>query len=465
VEENERLERRVALYSIKEVIMNDRRPIGMNGYFVRSFFALLIYFLLVSQGFAADQTYSGDFLSRSTLTGDWGGIRNDLAKKGVTLDMNLTQINQGVTGGGKNSEWESGGRGDINFNVDTGKLGLWPGGFLNVEFEGNYGNSVNGYTGSLMTVNTNQIFPVPAKDDFCIPAVNFAQFLSEHFGVMVGKFDTMATPTNEFAYGKGDTQFMNLAFNVDPTLLTTVPYSPLGVGAIILPTKDPKQAEVQVLVVDSVGDANRTGFDTLDANRLTFLGQGRVRTGFFGLTGHQLVGVTYSNRDFGSLDQRLFNVLDREIEKNKGSLALFYNFDQFLYATEKGSGKGIGVFGRFGISDGNPNPVNYFVSLGVGGKGMLPRRPHDQFGIGWYYIAVDNPKFANFRTTRHFLRDEYGFEAYYSFAVTPWALLTPDIQVVRPAQKNTVDLSGPIPTVGESVDTATVLGLRLRLVF
>jgi porin len=438
----------------------------MSRSLVRSFFTLLILVLLASQGFAEESTYSGNFLSRSTLTGDWGGVRNDLAKKGVTLDMNLTQVNQGVTDGGKSSEWESGGRGDLTLNADTGKLGLWPGGFLNVEFEGNYGNAVNGYTGSLMTVNTNQIFPVPAKDEFCIPAVNFAQFLSEYFGVMVGKFDTISTgDLNEFAHGKGDTQFMNLAFNINPTLLTTVPYSPLGAGVIILPTKDPHEAVVNFLVADSVGDANTTGFDTLNANRLTFAGAGRVRTGFFGLTGHQVVGLTYSNRDFGSLDQRLFNVLDGNIEKNKGSLCFYYNFDQFFYETEKGSGKGIGVFGRFGISDGNPNPVNYFVSLGVGGKGMIPERPHDQFGIGWYYLDVNNPKLTTLRTTRHFLRDEYGFEVYYSFAVTPWALLTPDIQVVRPAQKNTFDLSQAPPTVKGSVDTATVLGLRMRLVF
>jgi porin len=438
----------------------------MKGYFVRSFFALLIYLLFVSTGFAADQGYSGNFLTRSTLTGDWGGMRNDLAKKGVTLDTNLTQVNQGVTGGGKSSEWESGGRGDINLNVDTGKLGLWPGGFFNAEFEGNYGNSVNGYTGFLMTVNTNQIFPVPAKDDFCIPAVNFTQFLSEYFGVMVGKFDTISTgDLNEFAHGKGDTKFMNLAFNINPTLLMTVPYSPLGAGVVILPTKNPHEAIVSFLVADSVGDANTTGFETLDSNRMTFAGSGRVRTGFFGLTGHQLVGLTYSNRDFGSLDQRLFNVLDGNIEKNKGSLAFYYNFDQFFYETEKGSGKGVGVFGRFGISDGNPNPVNYFVSLGIGGKGMVARRPHDQFGIGWYYIAADNPKLTTLQTTRHFLRDEYGFEAYYSFAVTPWALLTPDIQLNRPAQKKNVDLSGPVPVFGDSVDTATVLGLRMRIVF
>ena len=53
--------------------------------------------------------HSGDFFSRSTMTGDWGGARNDLAAKGVTFDANLTQIEQGVVSGGKNGAWEYGG--------------------------------------------------------------------------------------------------------------------------------------------------------------------------------------------------------------------------------------------------------------------------------------------------------------------------------------------------------------------
>src|SRR6266536_649838 len=77
--------------------------------------------------------YSGDFWTRSTLTGDWGGLRNQLAEKGVTFDLSITQVGQGVVGGGKSGAWQYGGRGDIVMNIDSGKLGLWPGGFLNLE--------------------------------------------------------------------------------------------------------------------------------------------------------------------------------------------------------------------------------------------------------------------------------------------------------------------------------------------
>ena len=107
---------------------------------------------------APSVNYSGDFWTRSTLTGDWGGIRNELAKKGVTLDMSVTQIGQGVVDGGKSGQWQYGGRGDIILNLDSQKLGLWPGAFLNLEAEGNWASSVNPNTGALMPVNTSQIY-------------------------------------------------------------------------------------------------------------------------------------------------------------------------------------------------------------------------------------------------------------------------------------------------------------------
>ena len=37
-------------------------------------------------------TYAGDLGSRPKLTGNWGGLRDDLGKRGITLDVDLLQI-------------------------------------------------------------------------------------------------------------------------------------------------------------------------------------------------------------------------------------------------------------------------------------------------------------------------------------------------------------------------------------
>jgi porin len=201
---------------------------------------------------------------------------------------------------------------------------------------------------------------------------------------------------------------------------------------------------------------------------MTFVGEGRVRTGFFGLTGHQVLGAAYSNKEYSSIDQNARIIIESgEFEKVTGSWNIHYNFDQYLYEPKKGSGQGIGIFGRFGASDGNPNFMYYFYSIGVGGKGVIPCRPLDQFGIGYYYLDVKGPTFTGPFATRSFLRDEQGFEAYYNCAVTPWMRLTPNIQIIRPAQKDVVSVTtGGMQGISrKSIDTTTILGIRLQLFF
>jgi porin len=162
----------------------------------------------------------------------------------------------------------------------------------------------------------------------------------------------------------------------------------------------------------------------------------------------------------------LGNVIENSaLEGKKGSWNVYYNFDQYVYEPKKGSGEGVGLFGRFGASDGNPNFMHFFYSLGIGGKGVIPGRERDRYGLGFYFIDISNPTLQGpFRTVK-LLRDEYGFEAFYNVAITPWLLLTPDIQIVRGAQKHKLTHS-PLPVLSnESIDTSITLGLRLQMVF
>jgi porin len=409
-------------------------------------------------------TYSGDLLSRSTLTGDWCGLRNQLSDKGVTFDASITQIEQGVVDGGKDEKWEYGGRGDFTLNLNTQKMGLWPGGFVSMEAEGNWEDAVNSYVGALMPVNTNQVFPLPDREELNLPNVSFTQFLSGYFGVTMGKLDTTSGDPNAFAHGKGDDQFFNLAFNINPTVLMAIPYSTLGAGAIILPVKEnPDAALITILALSADGQPNTSGFDDLANGSNAYVAQGMVRTDFFGYTGHQVLGGAYSTRNFSSLDQNMRFIFENyAIEKEDNTWALYYNFDQYLLEKKKGSGKGAGIFGRFGVSDGNPNPMEYFYSIGFGGKGFLSCRPDDGFGIGYYYIDVSQPKFSGSLMTWTIFRDEQGVEAYYNIGLTPWIYLTPDIQVLKGAQKYERAFGIPL---NEEVHTATVFGLRLKMIF
>ena len=49
-----------------------------------------------AQPVAVPETWGGDFWDRPRLTGSWFGLRDEMGKKGVVLDLDLLQLPQGV---------------------------------------------------------------------------------------------------------------------------------------------------------------------------------------------------------------------------------------------------------------------------------------------------------------------------------------------------------------------------------
>ena len=94
--------------------------------------ALLLAGAAVAQPVDIPPTWGGDFWDRPRLTGSWFGLRDELGKKGVVLDLDLLLTPQGVGSGGREDEAAFWGNSEYTLNVDTQKLGLWPGGFLRV---------------------------------------------------------------------------------------------------------------------------------------------------------------------------------------------------------------------------------------------------------------------------------------------------------------------------------------------
>ena len=76
--------------------------------------------------------YTGDWLSRKYLTGDWAGARTKLAESGILFDFDLTQIIQGNAHGGKdtNNAFRYSGSVDYTLRLDTARMKLWPGGLM-----------------------------------------------------------------------------------------------------------------------------------------------------------------------------------------------------------------------------------------------------------------------------------------------------------------------------------------------
>jgi carbohydrate-selective porin OprB len=84
----------------------------------------------------------GPDLNRSRLTGDWDGSRAKLIENGITVEIDALQSYQGVVDGGVESKWKYGGSVDYEFNFDFEKMGLWPGAFIDLRVEHQFGEFV-----------------------------------------------------------------------------------------------------------------------------------------------------------------------------------------------------------------------------------------------------------------------------------------------------------------------------------
>src|SRR5215813_10418459 len=462
-----------------------RRPLAVS-VLVLSLVLIAAASVANAQPLDVPPTWGGSLWDRSRLTGSWFGLRDELGKKGVVLDIDLTQIPQGVITGGTDDVAKYGGLAEYTLNVDTQKLGLWPGGFFNIKAMTNFGESVDKASGSLVPVNITSILPQAGKENFTgLMDLSYMQFFSKYFGLVVGKLYTLGADDNAFAHDFRST-FLHTGLDFNMTL-DLFPFTAYGGSFIILPWEG---AQFTVGVVDPDGTAQNNDISEAFSAGVLVSAEGRVTIKPFGLVGHQLVGFGWSNKERIEIEQDPSNVF-RQFAKNQfarlsdpGPIlrriierffpqllvptqplktvnytwAIYYNFDQYLWSPQGQPDEGIGMFFRFGASDGVANPVKYAYNVGIGGNGILPGRPQDSFGIGWAHTQLSGDFVPFLRQQLNLeLEKEDTVELYYNAAITRWLTATLDLQIINPALQKTLDSSGQL----KDVNTAVVAGLRL----
>src|SRR5215468_3156818 len=237
-------------------------------------------------------TWGGDFWSRPRLTGNWGGLRDELGKKGVVLDIDLLQTLQGVASGGRNHVATYWGTAEYTLNVDTQKLGLWPGGFLRVEGLSSFGQNINNASGALISPNFSSLLPEPDNRTTGLMGLTFMQFLSKHFGVFLGKNYNLGADDNAFAHDWHST-FLNTALDFNQ-IFALAPLTAYGGGLVILPWEG---AVFTVSALDPSGTATNNDIGDAFSDGVLVAAEGRITIKPFGLVGHQLLGGGWSNKE------------------------------------------------------------------------------------------------------------------------------------------------------------------------
>jgi porin len=111
---------------------------------------------------------------------------------------------------------------------------------------------------------------------------------------------------------------------------------------------------------------------------------------------------------------------------------------------------GWGIFGRLTLADDDTNPWKTSIALGLGARGVIPSRPNDMFGVGYFYNGLSKKGFVEK------IDDGQGFEAYYNMEIVPSVRLSFNLQWL-----NTIRPSAIIA----SVDDTWMFSTRLQVVF
>ncbi len=397
--------------------------------------------------------FGGPFGERLGVTRDCLGIQDNFAADGIRVDASLTQFYQGVVHGGTERASKYGGKIDYFLNIDGDKAGLWDGFTATMHAETRYGTDVNAIDGMYSFGNFNMALPQAGQDVTDITRLIFSQSLSDDFTVFGGKINSLDDFQLNFTGRNGIDRFINSAVVANVINARTVPYSTYGVGFSVLR----EEAPVFTFVMRDPDNRPATGdWNQLFENGVLLSVTVKIPVTLAGLSGNRNFGGNWSSRSYTSVDPESYaNVPGQGIiaGKESGSKALWYNFDQYLWVSESDPNIGWGVFGMAGISDGNPNPLKWNTTLGIGGNSLISGRERDSFGAAAFFLGMSN----NFKELLGgplappgiAQRDEYGVELFYNTALTSRCHLTFDLQIVEPSIK--------------SISTSVLAGLRLKI--
>jgi porin len=416
-----------------------------------------------SSGIIPIPDYSGGPWDRTHLLGDFDGGRDGLAEKGIQLHVDWTQHLQSVVDGGRDETTRYGTSLDYVMTLDLHRMGLLPGAIVGVRAESILGSSVNRSARTILPVNTDLAFPLSGPGgedvDLALTELTYTQFLSEHVALFMGKLNTLGGDPNEFASGRGMFQFSNSDFVFNPVTALTVPYSTLGAGILWIPSEN---LTIVASVFNTVDASTTSGFDDF-GDGWTLSVEAQTRHQLHGLPGGQNFGFVYAD------DGNYLRITGRltfepgvglEIPRSDDSYALYWSGWQYLWTAEADDSpidtsngrpdrRGIGVCARSGFGDDDTLPVEWHVSGGIGGRGLIPGRPDDHFGIGYGYSAISNGRLSGL--TGGGKGEAQGAEAFYSIAVSPSAAMSFSAQAYDDVNRRS--------------DTSIILGARLNIRF
>jgi len=415
--------------------------------------------------------YTGDLWRRATLFGDPGGWRSRLYGHGVTIDAQLTQVYQGVASGGSASgsgHAQYNGLFEANVTLDTAKAGLWSGGLIILTEQSSFGHPLKNQAGDLSPVNATALWPEAYEDSSVLMEYFLIQALPFNTVALVGRLDpSNYLDLNSFS-DTSDNQFLNVSMNSNPLFSRFLTYSTYALlfmtkvtedftfaygawtpnsqpghyrgnwtdyGAAVYPMFKYKAYNHPGMIQAIAAFTSKNAVDVGNPNFVPGVITGNVPT----KSNNWVVEL--------SGEQYFWEPMGASVPQAEGGRKEDFHVPTKDFAQDR---PGLGIFYRFSFTPEDRSAYDIYLSGGVGGRGVIPSRPFDRFGVGSYWLK-ESSDFSNQPVISQLLQDEVGVEAFYNFAITPWMQLSADVQWIGPAIR--------------SSDDAVVLGTRLNTRF
>jgi porin len=420
---------------------------------------------------------SENFWTRDFLTGNWGGLRDELYKNGI--DITLAQFIEGYANidGGKERASAYNGVSIISFDFYTGGLKLWQGGQVHLTTAWLDGGTSVGrnFVGALNSV----YFSDPPTRNFRLFELWYGQkFLDNKLEVRLGKI----YPFVKNAASQPSSIFTNTSFHY-PTFLGTAPSygvanayatAPFGVQILYEPTK---QFFIYSNFADGFDDPtggydNRYGMKVGLSEKEGM--EGIVEVGYklnqakgsTGLPGVYRGGVQFHTGEFYD-NQRNTNGTSRAFngtpKTHRGNYGFYLMAEQMLWRESpdpKDRTQGLTGFLKATFTPPeNINTISMNLAGGLVYEGPIPGRDRDVVGIGVTYSQIgdglrqlDRDRLQLGQTS--VVRDgETVIELLYAAEIAPWWVLVGSLQkIIHPSGYSTTP-------------DATVIGISSRFAF
>ncbi len=445
-------------------------------------FALLVSAPAIADSKEAAAGSDAGLWERSTLTGDWGGLRKSLEEAGAKFALSEQSELWSNFAGGMRTGNTYDGLTTGSLTLDLEKLLDWKGATFFVN-----GFQIHGHGPSTVLVGNQQhISNIEAA-----PSTRLYQLWVEQqlFGDRVTVRAGQAG-AEEFAASQAAQLFINASFGFPDVLAQDLPS-----GGPTYPLATP-MVRATIKVTDGItymgaifngdpagsgegapdrrnakGTAFRLNDPPLIFNEIWFSVGADRKSGL--LPGTYKIGSWVHSGSFNDQSRDIHGLPllsnSQIAARYHGNYGFYAVADQMIWRKAGTKDQGVTVFGLVMGAPDDRNPESFFAEGGFTWKGAIESRPDDTFGVGVAYARTSDAlrrsgeeSIAFTGTGKLYASNETVIEATYLYQAAPWWTIQLDLQYV-------INPGASLPPTGPGIDMglkdSLAAGIRTKIDF